>query len=251
MKIITLNTWGGRVHSELINFLSKNLDVDVFCFQEIYHRATYNHMEQGGLDPSLTLFDDIEKALPNHKGYFRAHNLETYGLAMFVKKGMVVELEDECFVHKFKGYIPGEEIARHARNLQVVVLRTSESKLNVFNFHGLWNGGGKTDSTDRLNQSKKLIEYVKKFRGAKVICGDFNLEPQTESIKMIENLPMRNLIKEYGVISTRTSFYAKDIRFADYVFVSDEVKIIDFRVLAEEVSDHSAIELEISVGKNN
>jgi len=247
MKIITLNTWGGRVHKELMDFLSKNQGVDIFCFQEIYHRATHVHVEQGGIDPNLTLFDDMEKVLPDHKGYFRPHYIETYGLAVFIKNGLRVELEDEYFVHRHKGYIPEGAVGNHARNVQVIILKTKNGKLNIFNFHGLWNGGGKVDSEDRLNQSKKLTEYIKQFEGAKILCGDFNLEPQTESIKMIENLPMRNLIKEYGITSTRTSYYTKDVRFADYMFINDQVKVVDFQVLAGEVSDHFALKLEIDI----
>ncbi|HEY4502437.1 MAG TPA: endonuclease/exonuclease/phosphatase family protein [Candidatus Paceibacterota bacterium] len=247
MKIITLNTWGGRVSKELMDFLSKNQDVDVFCFQEIYHRATHVHVEQGGIDPNLTLFDDMEKVLPNHVGYFRPNYIETYGLAMFIKKGLQVELEGEYYVHRHRGYIPEGEASNHARNIQVVVLKTNEGKLNIFNFHGLWNGDGKTDSEDRLNQSKKLAEYIMQFEGAKILCGDFNLEPQTESLKLIENLPMRNLVKEYKITSTRTSYYTKKVRFADYMLVNDDVKVIDFKVLPDEISDHSVLKLEITL----
>lgn len=245
MKIITLNTWGGRIHKEMQDFLIKNQDVDVFCFQEIYHNATHIHVAQGGIDPNLELFNDIARSLPRHNGYFRTHYLETYGLAIFVKEELEVVLEDECFVHKFKGYVPEDIVANHARNVQVVIVKTKIEKLNIFNFHGLWNGKGKTDSEERLNQSKKLSEYIEQFDGEKIVCGDFNLEPNTESIKIIEDLPMRNLIKEYTVTSTRTSLYSKEGRYADYIFVSENIKVKTFKVLPEEVSDHSALFLEI------
>jgi len=251
MKIITLNTWGGRINRELMVFLKKNQDVDVFCFQEIYHRATYIHVEQGGIDPNLNLFDDIEKILPNHIGYFRPHYIETYGLAIFVKKELLVEMENECFIHRYKGYIPEGEVSNHARNVQVVILKINGDKLNIFNFHGLRDVKGKTDTQDRLNQSKKLIKYMTQFDGPKILCGDFNLEPQTESLKLIEKLPMRNLVKEYKITSTRTSYYIKEIRFADYILVNDEVKVIDFQVLPDEVSDHSPLELEIDINSKS
>lgn len=244
MKLITLNTFGGRVYKELINFLNKHQDVGIFCFQEIYHKATHIHVAQGGIDPNLTLFDDIQKALPNHHGYFRPHYLETYGLATFVKKGLEVTREDELFVHHHKGFIPEGEVGNHARNVQMVSISTAKGAVNIFNFHGLWNGKGKTDTKDRLEQSKKLTTYVKGFGGKKVLCGDFNLLPDTESIKIVEALPMRNLIKEHGITSTRSSFYDKDVRFADYMFVNDAVDVKIFKVLPEEVSDHLPLYLE-------
>ncbi|MGH7175090.1 MAG: endonuclease/exonuclease/phosphatase family protein, partial [Minisyncoccia bacterium] len=57
---------------------------------------------------------------------------------------------------------------------------------------------------------------------------------------------MRNLIEEYKITSTRTSFYDETEKFADYAFVSPEAKVLDFKVLPEEVSDHAALYLEIS-----
>ena len=59
-----------------------------------------------------------------------------------------------------------------------------------------------------------------------------------------ENLPMKNLILEHKITSTRTSFYTKDIKFADFIFVDNKVEVIDFKVLPDEVSDHNPIYLE-------
>ncbi len=247
MKLITLNTWGGRVTKELLEFLEKNHgSTDIFCFQEIYHQATHVHVAQGGIDPDLTLFDDIEKALPNHQSYFRPHYLETYGLATFVKKDIPVDEEDEFFVHHYKGFEPENVVGNHARNVQRISINQDGENLHIFNFHGLWNGGGKSDSEPRLEQSKKLSEYIKSYEGKKVLCGDFNLSPDTESLKIVEDMPLRNLVKEYGVTSTRTSFYEKENRFADYVFVNDKVSVSDFKVLPDEVSDHSPLMLEFN-----
>lgn len=58
-------------------------------------------------------------------------------------------------------------------------------------------------------------------------------------------LNCRKLIKEYGITSTRTSLYTKPNKFADYVFVSRGIKIIDFKILPDEVSDHTPLFLEI------
>ena len=57
---------------------------------------------------------------------------------------------------------------------------------------------------------------------------------------------MRNLIKEYRITSTRSHFYESDVRFADYVLVSPEIKVRDFRVLDDVVSDHLPLYVEFS-----
>jgi exonuclease III len=64
-----------------------------------------------------------------------------------------------------------------------------------------------------------------------------------QSLAILEE-GMKNLIKEYGVTDTRSSLYTKPIRFADYILVSPEIRINNFKVLAEEVSDHLPMVLE-------
>lgn len=37
MKLITLNTWGGKQYEPLLEFLLKySTDIDLFCFQEVF-----------------------------------------------------------------------------------------------------------------------------------------------------------------------------------------------------------------------
>ncbi len=81
------------------------------------------------------------------------------------------------------------------------------------------------------------------------MCGEFNLQPKTESIAIIGS-GMRDLIKEYGVTTTRNKYYADMEKYrdyiADYVFVSPNVRVADFKVLDNEVSDHFPLFLEFS-----
>lgn len=245
MKLITLNTWGGRITKDLLAFLEKQREsTDVFCFQEIFHRANHALGAQGNLDPDLTLFDDITKVLPDHQGYFRSQYLETYGIATFVNKTINITDEGDFFVHHYKDYDPGELINDHARSVQRISIKQDTQDLHIFNFHGLWNGNGKGDSEARLEQSKKLTEYIKNYEGKKILCGDFNLSPDTNSLKMIEDIPLKNLVKEYDVTSTRTSYYEKENRFADYILVNEKIQVLNFEVLPDEVSDHSPLIIE-------
>ena len=115
----------------------------------------------------------------------------------------------------------------------------------IVNVHGLWNGKGKGDSTQRITQSHNIRNFLNKSSNAKIICGDFNLRPDTESISIIsEN--MDDLVGRYEVQGTRTSIYDKEEKYADYIFTSPEVRIRNFEVLPDEVSDHSPLLLEFS-----
>lgn len=114
----------------------------------------------------------------------------------------------------------------------------------MVNVHGLWNGNGKTDTPDRLVQSDNIIKFIKNLDNPFVLCGDFNLLPDTESLKKFEEFGLRNLVREYNIRSTRTKFYDKEHKFADYIFVSKDIKVVDFKVMSDEVSDHSPLILD-------
>ena len=163
---------------------------------------------------------------------------------MLIKKDLDVISEGDVFVYKDRGYIPEGDVGFHARNVQFATIATKNGNRSILNFHGLWNGGDKGDSEDRLLQSDRIIQFMKTLSNPYVMFGDFNLLPDTQSIKKLEDFGLHNLIKENGVTSTRTSFYTKAEKFADYAFTSKEIIIKDFKVLTDEVSDHSPLYLE-------
>jgi len=252
MKIISLNTWGGRAGKDkLLEFFATHKDVDVFCLQEIWS-APYEHLEghaAGGMsiDHSNIMvygLQEISTLLNTHAAYFKPHHLDNYGLLMLIKKDLDVIAEGDVFVYKERGHIPEGDVGFHARNVQFATIATKNGNRTILNFHGLWNGGGKGDSDDRLLQSERIIQFMKTLSNPYVMCGDFNLLPDTQSLKKLEDSGLRNLVKENGITSTRTSFYTKPEKFADYAFVSDEIAIKDFKVLPDEVSDHSPLYLE-------
>jgi exonuclease III len=258
MTVLSLNTWGGRAGKELLlSFLAaRGGSVDVFCLQEVW-AAPYMHLEgrsAGGraLTNDQILIYGLEKisaALPDHTPFFRPHHGDFYGLLMMVRKTLPVVEEGEVFVYKHKGYEPEGDVGNHARNIQHVTVHTDEGPLTVMNFHGLWTNVGpgkwKNDNPERLEQSEKILAFTKELRNPLVLCGDFNLLPTTESIKKFEDAGLRNLIKEFGITSTRTRFYEKDGKFADYAFISNDLTLKHFSVLPDEVSDHAPLLIEI------
>jgi len=247
--LISLNTWGGVAGREgLLDFFRARDDVDVFCLQEIWNGG--EHIRGTTLagvryDKFLSdLYPAIGTMLENHLGYFRPHYHDWYGLAMFIKKNIVLREEGETWVWKTRADIYDDEVANHAHNIQYATFETKKGTRTIINFHGLWNGQGKFDTEERLTQSKNIVEFLKTIAHPYILCGDFNLLPDTESLKMFEAAGMRNLVKEFGVTSTRSSFYKKPHRFADYTLASDGVTVHDFKILPDEISDHLAMYLE-------
>lgn len=253
MKLIVLNIWGGRGGREnLINFFAKNKKlVDVFCLQEMWSGPYTEYSDRliGGvrMDYSQLMVDSVQRIselMSGYTAYFRPQLLKDYGLMMLVDENLQVVEEGEEFVYKQKGFVPEGDLGMHARNIQYATINTSEGLRTVINFHGLWNGMGKGDSDDRLAQSQNIINFLKKLDHPYVLCGDFNLLPDTKSLKMFEEFGLRNLIDEYGIKSTRSILYEKPNKFADYVFVDPRIKVKQFYVMEDVVSDHSPLYLE-------
>jgi len=249
MKLISLNTWGAKAGTEnLLSFFKKHTDIDVFCLQEVWEGGHENAGKVAAGRPMTginhAMITDIGAVLKNYAVYFRPHFKDYFGVAIFVKKALIVQEEGDIFVYKEKGYFSEGELADHARNLQYITLETNKGLRTIFNVHALWTSVGKIDTPDRLLQSDNIIQFIQSINNPFVLCGDFNLRPDTASLKKFEAGGMKNLIKEFGITSTRSTFYDKEERFADYAFVSPEITVKEFKVLPDEVSDHLALYLD-------
>lgn len=256
MKLITLNTWGGRAgRKSLLEFFKKYRDVDIFCLQEMWRAPyqSYEGQEAGGLAISHENImtegvQEVSEILSGHASLFCPLVLNDYGLQMLIKKNLPVIQEGETYVYKHKGYVAEGDIGDHGRPLQHATFEYNGTPLTIVNFHGAWLKGlnkNKIDTEERIEQSKKIIEFTKSLPNGFIIVGDFNILPDTKSMAILEQGGLRNLIREYGVTSTRTHFYEFPEKYADYIFVSPGINIKEFKVLPEVVSDHSALYLEI------
>jgi endonuclease/exonuclease/phosphatase family metal-dependent hydrolase len=246
MKLITLNTWGARIKEPFTEFIKKHQDIDIFCFQEIYDNAR-EIMSEEYPESNHDLFTELSKLLSGHNGFFRPVLQGVYGIAIFIKKENQVLEEGEILIHgrNQEGTVND---GHHDRNMQWIKFDYEGKIYTVINVHGLWNGKGKNDAPERIAQSRIIREYMDMANSPKILCGDLNLNPDTKSVKMLEE-GMRNLVKDYAVPSTRTSIYfekpGKTEKFADYIFVSPDITVKNFVVLPDEVSDHAALLLEI------
>lgn len=136
--------------------------------------------------------------------------------------------------------------------LQYIEFSKDKEDFCIFNLHGAPFPEDKLDTSKRIEQSKKILDIMDSKNGTKILVGDFNLLPETESIKMIENKGYKNLIEKFNIDRTRSFLgpYWKGSafqKFADYAFVSVEVKIKSFKVPHIEISDHLPLILEFDI----
>lgn len=243
---MSLNIWGGQIHKPFLNFLKRySSEIDVFCLQEVFYNL--DNQKSRIIHKAIPkIFSDIQQALPNHNGYFSPMQSGEEGLALFINSAIEVEKTGEIFVYRALNALENNDASLLGRNLQYAQIKVDDSVVTISHIHGLWQGGSKTDTPERLEQSKNIKTFLDNIKGEKLLCGDFNLLPTTESIAILEE-NMVNLIKEYGVTSTRSHLSDKHDKYADYVLVSPGIKVNDFQVSNEVVSDHLALIVDFSL----
>lgn len=218
----------GGLEKELISYIDTiKHETDVFCFQE----------------SSEKIQKTFEKILPNYVNVYVNKNLDedcNYYQSIYVNKKILVSETSVIFENEINF---GLGI--------VATVRCNGNNLSIGNIHGIWTPKyNKSDTIDRLNQSKIIVDSFKKYEDMKIIGGDFNLTPETESIKIFEDAGYINLIKRFNIKTTRNEYAWKNYPnnkhlFADYVFVSPEVKVKNFSVPEMTISDHLPMILEI------
>jgi len=222
MKIVFFNVWNGKVGEKLWNYIEEIKDsTDVFVLIETDDEV---------VNKCKTILTDYQY----HFGYKKVDDKDFYQVT-FVKNK-----------YKINGT---DEISKDNSSLGLT-LYTKIENINLANVHGLtWNTDDKLDTPLRLEQSQNIIDFMVKNDGPKIIGGDFNLDLNTESVRMFEKNGYRNLISEFNIKTTRNHLvwdkYPDKQMYADFVFVSPEIKVKSFEVPDVEVSDHLPLILEI------
>ena len=203
------------------------------------------------------MFDEICTALPGHAAFFAPAATGVlwqgeravpshFGLASFVRRTIPVIGQAQGFVHG--AYAP-DGYGAHPRNAHVLRLWADGRAWTIAQMHGLRDPqAGKRDTPERRAQAERLAALVQGLAepgDAVVVCGDFNVEPDSETLRILSAGGLRDLVTGGGFDGTRTARYAKPGRFADYLLVNDRVPVRRFDVVrTAEVSDHCPLLLE-------
>ncbi|MEO1521846.1 MAG: endonuclease/exonuclease/phosphatase family protein [Cyanobacteria bacterium J06633_2] len=266
MKITCLNGWGGRLYDRLLPYLKQH-NPDVLCLQEVVHTPvtnkdwlTYRDGEHI-LPQRANFFQDVSTALPEHAAMFcpAAQGIlwdentqipSQWGIATFVKKSFPIIAQAQGFVHKT--YSP-DGYGKHPRSRSAHAIRVFDHRVNhpvcIAHMHGLRDLRGKIDTPERADQARKFLSLAMSIVENKdplIACGDFNVEPASETLNILTETGLTDLVTTRTTKGTRSSYYKKPSRHADYMLVNTHVNVSDFNVVFEpEVSDHCPLVLHI------
>jgi endonuclease/exonuclease/phosphatase family metal-dependent hydrolase len=240
-------------------------DADVICLQEVTCTPGVRGWVSFGdgersLPQRANLFDDVRTLLPDHQAMFvasdagpveddtGARHRQDFGLGLFINLRYPVIGAQASFVHDDFLLHDAWPAGGRPRIAQAVRLADpSEGRsFTVAQLHGLRDRTGKGDIPQRHAQAAKLASLVTAVRGADdltVVCGDFNLLPDSETFETLGRIGLVDLVHDSD---TRTSRYRKPVRHASYLLVSDPAAVRSFEIVSDpEVSDHRPLALDI------
>lgn len=264
MRIMCLNGWGGTLHAALTDYVGTERP-DVLCLQEVIHcpdapRDWLEYRDGDHVLPQRADFlGDVAAALPEHRAIFcpaargmlwdgAAPVVSLWGLASFVHRDLVVVGQAQGFVH---GTFAPDGFGDHprSRNAHAMRLWDGAGFVTVAHMHGLRDLAGKMDTPARRDQAERFAALARGVAGegdARVLCGDFNVGPESETLAILSRDGLTEQVTAHAEAGTRTSHYRKPMRFADYMLVNDPARVQDFRVVrSPEVSDHCPLLLTL------
>lgn len=238
---------GGKVREPLLEFLQAEAPhTDIFCLQETWRQ---NNAADGHRD----LLAVLKETLPNFSLFFAPMLLDLnfldkqhvdLGQAMLVRNSIKVIDCGQTTINPGSGPEP-EWTPGMRREMQFSKIEIASQTVNIFNMHGI-SRWPKTDSWEREAQSWLARNFMDKFTGPKILCGDFNLQPDTKSVATLKE-GMRSLTDDYGVKTTRGRYRKFDDHVSDYMIVSSEIKVLGFQVPDIIISDHLPLILDFEL----
>ncbi len=217
--------------------------------------------EERELPQRTRFFEEVTEALGDHDAFFapaatgplwdgEVSYPSYWGVATYVRRGRAVIGQVQGFVH---GEYGPDGFGDHPRSRTAQGVRVYHPGLgravSVIHMHGLRIAEGKMDTPERETQAHRFLEHAAALAGPddiRVMCGDFNVEPNSKTLSLIKDAGLTELVAHFGFPGTRSAAYEKPGRWADYMAIDQVDAVRAFDVSYEPVvSDHCPLLLEI------
>jgi len=243
IKFICLNIWlGGLLFDEALEFL-KQADADVVLLQEVFNS------EEPSAERRFRTVEELQKVLgyPHQDFALEFQQIFPFGNVprgnAILSKFPITESQSHWLTGEYGEYEDIlENFPKFQHVLQQVTIEANGTKLNVFNFQGVWDLDGERDSPDRLQMSQNILKAIEGKENV-VLAGDTNANPNTHTIRNIE-AKLTNIYKDE--LTTSFNLRRKDLEkypgyataVVDMAFVSPNLKVLDHQCPDIDVSDH-------------
>lgn len=239
MKLLQLNTWSLHLAPAIVQLLDRE-DPDIVCLQEVVSTESGRKM-----------LGSIQEILAQHEFeyYYFSPLLRFQYMHHTAERGnMILSKYPITFTHEF--WTAGEfqtDFTKDtpydsSRNVLHCQVETPSGALHVLTTHGYHISEHKRGDEHTLAACRQMAEYIDALDGPAVLTGDFNLVPDSESMRVFDP-QLKNLTRDYKLTTTRNHLTTKT-EPCDYILLRD-ITEISFVALDDIVSDHMALMAEL------
>lgn len=227
----------------------EELQPDILCLQEVCSSELWTPYF-----PGLAGYEEIAKALPGHEGYFSACEGAPmfggrceFGNAIFSKYPL--KNKETFFINGEYAFVQNltKDIS-NIRNLQRVTLETPEGDLCLLNHHAYWvpDEFGNDVSVMKM---RKVAKIVQESPRPLILSGDFNVVSESKALMPVQE-HLRDLTRDYEVLTTLTRLNKMPNIACDHIFVSHGIEVRDFVVKEKAIiSDHLPLVMEFKLAR--
>lgn len=240
MKLMQLNVWSGRLQNEISSLIDQEKP-DIICLQE----AISFEKDDAGM--FLTIENILEKHDLRYVNMAPVFSFKLMnGIAQFgncILSRLPILKSEVIFTNlNMRDDFDFNEHNANVRNFAHSEINIKGNLYHIITHHGYHVKEHKEGNEDTLAQMHKLGSYLDSLEGRIILTGDFNLSPDSQSMRLInQRLDNHSLIG--GLKTTRTQFTRKT-EVCDYIFSNNNVKVKRFWASDHLVSDHMALFLE-------
>lgn len=263
MRLICLNVALFETNNEKLYEFLLEQKPDIICLQEVADRVASE------VNPLYISKRFIDKATPSlsysffspnweirdfHRKNFHKKESFDFEFGGFLKAGNYIKSKFKI-LKKTNVFIKYKTIKftdwstwpqKQPKAVQVVDLGLPHpKKLRILNYHGIWTKE-KTGNPETLEACKKINKLATEVNYPTIITGDFNLFPDTQSMKVFQD-HFISLVDKYNIQTTRpesNELNHLQRNVVDFILVTPNIKINSFQVLDSDVSDHLPLILD-------
>lgn len=266
MRLLSLNVALFETNNEkLYEFLLRR-NADIVCLQEVAKSSdpliNKDYLSKDFIDKATrrlkySFFGPTWQIRDFHQKNFHQKENFDFDFGGFLKSGNYIKSRFKLLTKK-NIFITSRIIKmtdwsiwpkKQSKAVQVVDLKLPGSKkLRVLNYHGIWSKE-KIGNTETLKACKKINQLATAIDYPAIITGDFNLFPDTESMRVFQDRFI-SLVDKYNIKTTRPKLNELNHlkrNVVDFILISKGIKVKSFEVLNSDVSDHLPLILDFNL----
>lgn len=246
MKLLQLNVWMGRLTRQILPLIERE-QPDIITTQEMFSGDAIVRFPDG----TFNLLEILKEQGNYEHSYFSpvcefnfAGVKTGFGNGVLSKYPVIAA--DTVYTHgSFHPDGNTFEWDQNSRNAQVVTLDIGGQPLHIANHHGYWEPNP-VGSEKTVKAMQVLADAVRKLDGPLLVAGDLNVDPGTPAMRVFDDW-LEDLTGSHGVTNTLSTLGKLQGVAPDHILVSSDVRVKDFRVLDDLVSDHKALVIEFAI----